>query len=157
MNSHDEMSRREFLRGKAFRGLVGFAISGLEKGVTSLGIVDGAEVSSPSAHKAGAATQLPVMRLDDARQHSRDTRKNNALQGEARAFVNRQHCLAWMNSPCSSCREHCPEPGAIVVEAGRPTVVTEKCTGCRACYDVCPAPVNAIMILPRPQRRSVRG
>jgi Pyruvate/2-oxoacid:ferredoxin oxidoreductase delta subunit len=40
------------------------------------------------------------------------------------------------------------------VEKGIPMVVPEICTGCGICHDVCPAPTNAVLVLPR--RRSPR-
>lgn len=58
-------------------------------------------------------------------------------------------CLAHQGSACSVCRERCPEEGAILVTAGRPTVVAERCTGCGACVAACPAPVNGFDIVPR--------
>jgi ferredoxin len=57
-------------------------------------------------------------------------------------------CLAF-TSICSVCAERCPEPGAIVVEQGRPRVVEQACTGCGECIRVCPAPVNGFQIVPR--------
>jgi Pyruvate/2-oxoacid:ferredoxin oxidoreductase delta subunit len=35
------------------------------------------------------------------------------------------------------------------VEKGIPMVVPEICTGCGICHDVCPAPTNAVLVLPR--------
>lgn len=58
-------------------------------------------------------------------------------------------CLAHRGTTCSTCSERCPVPGAIRVEQGRPTVVADLCTGCGICQYVCPAPVNAIMVLPK--------
>ncbi len=58
-------------------------------------------------------------------------------------------CLAHQGSACSVCKERCPEDGAIRVDAGRPTVVAERCTGCGACVSACPAPVNGFDIVPR--------
>jgi ferredoxin len=57
-------------------------------------------------------------------------------------------CLAHLGTTCSTCRERCPVPGAISVDRGRPTVVPDVCTGCGVCAHVCPAPHNAIAILP---------
>lgn len=58
-------------------------------------------------------------------------------------------CLAWQHSFCTVCTEHCPEPGAIVSEQGRPTVDASACTGCGICVQVCPAPINAFETLAR--------
>lgn len=57
-------------------------------------------------------------------------------------------CLAWQGSFCSTCVERCPIPGAIVMEAGRPRVVAERCDGCGTCVRVCPAPFNAFELRP---------
>jgi ferredoxin len=57
-------------------------------------------------------------------------------------------CLAWQGSFCSTCVERCPIPGAIVMEAGRPRVVDERCDGCGTCVRVCPAPFNAFELRP---------
>jgi ferredoxin len=58
------------------------------------------------------------------------------------------HCLAWQGSFCTTCVERCPIPGAIVMEAGRPRVVAERCDGCGTCVRVCPAPLNAFELRP---------
>jgi Pyruvate/2-oxoacid:ferredoxin oxidoreductase delta subunit len=60
------------------------------------------------------------------------------------------HCLAWQHSFCSVCSEHCPQPGAIVCEQGRPMVAEDACTGCGICVQVCPAPINAFVTVARP-------
>ncbi|MCG8526386.1 MAG: 4Fe-4S binding protein [Opitutales bacterium] len=57
-----------------------------------------------------------------------------------------EQCLAYLNTFCSNCKERCPEPGAIVVELGKPVINSEICTNCGICYEVCPAPINAIAI-----------
>jgi len=69
------------------------------------------------------------------------------------AVIQGRHCLAYRDLMCSTCYEQCPEKGAIVTERGIPRVVTDLCTGCRKCHDVCPAPINAILLIPdkRPQ------
>lgn len=57
-------------------------------------------------------------------------------------------CLAY-RSICTVCSERCPEEGAIRLEAGRPVVVAERCTGCGSCIGSCPAPINGFEVLPR--------
>ncbi len=72
------------------------------------------------------------------------------------AVIQGRHCLAYRELMCSTCFERCPEKGAIVVERGIPQVVTDRCTGCGDCQDVCPAPTNAILMT-RPRTAISRG
>jgi ferredoxin len=65
-------------------------------------------------------------------------------------------CLALTGSFCSTCSERCPVPGAIVVEAGRPRVDEQVCTGCGVCVGLCPAPINGFDIV-LPRREPSRG
>ena len=65
------------------------------------------------------------------------------------AVIAGRNCLAYQNSFCSTCVERCPVPGAIVTERGAPRIDPSACTGCRVCADVCPAPLNAIQLIPR--------
>lgn len=57
-------------------------------------------------------------------------------------------CLSHQNTTCSACVERCPVEGAMTWENGRPVVNPGACTGCGVCQYVCPAPRNAVMILP---------
>jgi len=68
------------------------------------------------------------------------------VMGTAR--IQRQTCIAHQNGFCSACWEQCPVEGAISVENGKPTVVEETCTGCGVCQHVCPAPTNAVLLMP---------
>jgi Pyruvate/2-oxoacid:ferredoxin oxidoreductase delta subunit len=65
------------------------------------------------------------------------------------AVVQGRFCLAYQRSFCSTCSERCPVPGAIRVENGLPRVDSEHCTGCGVCQELCPAPTNAILLIPR--------
>lgn len=65
----------------------------------------------------------------------------NCLNGSGRAA-----------EACTICVEQCPELGAIVVENGMPHVDNFKCTGCGICHYACPAPTNAIAMMPLQQR-----
>lgn len=70
------------------------------------------------------------------------------------AKVVAQTCLAHQGTTCTACSEQCPVPDAIEVVNGKPTVQEEVCTGCGVCRYVCPAPENAILLMPtfvRPQ------
>jgi MauM/NapG family ferredoxin protein len=78
-------------------------------------------------------------------------RRDLPLQmGTARVDVT--ECLAHQHSFCSVCWERCPVPGAIEVREGKPRIVEEHCTGCGVCQHVCPAPHNAILLMPVPAR-----
>jgi len=70
------------------------------------------------------------------------------------ARIQQLDCLAHQGSTCSSCHERCPVPGAISLVGPRPTVVPELCTGCGLCAHVCPAPRNAVIMVPRIDRPS---
>jgi Na+-translocating ferredoxin:NAD+ oxidoreductase RNF subunit RnfB len=67
------------------------------------------------------------------------------------AVIAGRFCLAYQGTHCTSCHDRCPVPGAIVIEQGLPRVVPDVCTGCRICHVVCPAPENAVRIVPRPE------
>jgi Na+-translocating ferredoxin:NAD+ oxidoreductase RNF subunit RnfB len=64
------------------------------------------------------------------------------------AVIQGRFCLAY-TSFCTVCSERCPVPGAMKVENGIPMVVADTCTGCGICHEVCPAPTNAVLVLPR--------
>jgi Pyruvate/2-oxoacid:ferredoxin oxidoreductase delta subunit len=66
------------------------------------------------------------------------------------AIIQGRHCTAPDNY-CSLCVERCPEPGAMTAHDIIPMVVAEVCTGCGICHQVCPAPDNAVLMLPRPE------
>lgn len=69
------------------------------------------------------------------------------------AVIQGRFCLAY-TSFCTVCAERCPVSGAMKVEKGIPMVVSDICTGCGVCHDICPAPTNAVLVLPR--RRTQR-
>jgi Na+-translocating ferredoxin:NAD+ oxidoreductase RNF subunit RnfB len=64
------------------------------------------------------------------------------------AVIQGRHCIA-LTSYCSVCVERCPEPGAIDSRDLMPMIVPDLCTGCGICHQVCPAPTNAVLMLPR--------
>lgn len=64
------------------------------------------------------------------------------------AMITAHLCLAHHGTTCTVCSERCPVQGAISVERGKPTVNEEACTGCGVCRFVCPAPENAILLMP---------
>ena len=67
------------------------------------------------------------------------------------ASINRELCVAEKGTKCGNCARHCPV-GAIKMvkndEGNRiPTVNEERCIGCGACENLCPArPVSAITV-----------
>lgn len=69
------------------------------------------------------------------------------------AVIQGRFCLAY-TSFCTVCAERCPVPAAMKVEKGIPMIMPDTCTGCGVCHDVCPAPTNAVLVIPR--RRSPR-
>lgn len=64
------------------------------------------------------------------------------------AEIRSGYCLAFQGTICTVCSERCPVEGAIEVTSGRPKIVDDRCTGCGVCQYVCPAPYNAVVILP---------
>ncbi len=74
------------------------------------------------------------------------TRLLPPIMGTAR--VTEHLCLAHHQTTCTVCSERCPVEGAIAVRDGKPTVNEDTCTGCGVCRYVCPAPENAILLMP---------
>jgi ferredoxin-type protein NapG len=73
------------------------------------------------------------------------------------AKVTEHLCLAHHGTTCTVCSERCPVEGAIAVNNGKPTVNEASCTGCGVCRYVCPAPENAILLMPSFLRPSPAG
>lgn len=71
------------------------------------------------------------------------------------ARINTMECLAYQRQTCSVCYEQCPVAGAIRLEAGQPVVNADVCTGCGVCAYACPAPRNAIVLMPAAVRPGV--
>ena len=65
----------------------------------------------------------------------------------ALAKVDTVACLAFNGTVCTVCAEHCPVENALTMEAGKPVIHDDICTGCGVCQYVCPAPGNAIILL----------
>lgn len=71
------------------------------------------------------------------------------------ASVKLSRCLA--KTGCTRCVERCPVEGALTWSPlGTPRVDAALCDGCGMCQHICPAPDNAIIILPRPRERDER-
>ncbi len=64
------------------------------------------------------------------------------------AKVTEHLCLAHHGTSCTDCSEHCPVEDAIQVNQGKPTINEDACVGCGVCRQVCPAPENAILLMP---------
>lgn len=64
------------------------------------------------------------------------------------AKITEHLCLAHHSTTCTVCSERCPVEAAIQVADGKPTVDEQVCTGCGVCRYVCPAPENAILLMP---------
>jgi ferredoxin-type protein NapG len=71
-----------------------------------------------------------------------------------KARIDTLNCLPFQGSVCSSCVEACPVPGAMQLNGNKPKIVEEICTGCGVCQFVCPAPDNAILLMPLADRPS---
>lgn len=78
--------------------------------------------------------------------------RDDALVALGTARVQPLDCLNRLGSPCSVCVERCPVPGAISLAGNVPQVNEALCTGCGQCQHVCPAPENAILMLPSTRR-----
>lgn len=74
------------------------------------------------------------------------SRSNPIVMGTAQ--ITPHLCLAHHGTTCTVCSERCPVDGAIEVSQGKPTIREEVCTGCGVCRYVCPAPENAVLLMP---------
>jgi Fe-S-cluster-containing hydrogenase component 2 len=86
--------------------------------------------------------------------------ESGALRSEAAAALGTAHiqpldCLNRLGSSCTVCIERCPVPEALRLVDGVPVVEASLCTGCGQCAYACPAPSNAIAILPSELRPSL--
>jgi MinD superfamily P-loop ATPase len=70
----------------------------------------------------------------------------------ATARIETFSCLAWQGTACTECLDQCPVKHAIALDEGKPRVVDDVCTGCGVCQFVCPAPENAILLMPLSSR-----
>lgn len=73
------------------------------------------------------------------------------------ASITQHLCLAYHGTDCDVCLRQCPVAGAITAINGRPVVNEEVCSGCGVCRFVCPAPENAVLLMPMFQRVRVEG
>ena len=68
----------------------------------------------------------------------------------ALAVIHPETCLAFLGKVCTECVDQCPVTDAMTMEAGKPVINGEACTGCGVCLYVCPAQPNTIELLPIP-------
>ncbi len=66
----------------------------------------------------------------------------------ATARIIKPSCLAYRGTACDECVKACPVDGAIELRGGVPVIHENTCTGCGLCQQVCPAPRNAIAVVP---------
>lgn len=64
------------------------------------------------------------------------------------ARITEHLCLAHHSTTCTVCSERCPIEGVIQVIEGKPRIDENTCTGCGVCRYVCPAPENAVLLMP---------
>ena len=64
------------------------------------------------------------------------------------ATIDSTLCLAFNGTPCDECVERCPVENAITLEAGKPIIHEESCTGCGVCVFMCPGPELTIQLQP---------
>jgi ferredoxin-type protein NapG len=73
------------------------------------------------------------------------------------AWIQAHDCLNALGSTCRTCQEQCPIEGAVTFVGSMPKISTNLCVGCGICHYACPAPQNAIAILPNANRRTPTG
>ncbi|USN99617.1 MAG: 4Fe-4S dicluster domain-containing protein [Phycisphaeraceae bacterium] len=73
------------------------------------------------------------------------------------ARIIRPSCLPYNGTSCDACVQACPVEGAIELRGGVPVIHERVCTGCGLCQQVCPAPRNAVAIIPLGQRPPMPG
>lgn len=62
-------------------------------------------------------------------------RKEEVAMGKA--SIDEYSCMAYGAQFCEQCVRHCPVPGAMYQDEGKPVVDREKCVGCGICENVC--------------------
>lgn len=63
------------------------------------------------------------------------------------AKLDESRCIAFHGQQCQVCLDVCPLPGkAIAIEAGKPRILEDLCTGCGVCSFACVAYPTAIRI-----------
>jgi MauM/NapG family ferredoxin protein len=113
----------------------------------------------PAASRLGAIAGTPTIEADVAACHMCEdfpciaACKPGVLSVEipvimGTAIITAHLCLAHHGTTCTVCSERCPVEGAISATNGKPTIIEQACTGCGVCRYVCPAPENAVLLMP---------
>ena len=114
-------------------------------------------IPAPSRYRQAAGTPMiepvrsPCLMCDDTpcitACEPRVLRQENPIKMGTAKIVP-FHCLSGPPGFCSSCLDQCPVEGAITLQGQFPVIQSQACTGCGVCQHVCPAPTNAVLILP---------
>ena len=74
---------------------------------------------------------------------------NDVMMGKAKLAVDT--CLTHHGQACTVCVEHCPRPGALVLDGphGELRVDEDQCVGCGLCEHYCPTEPTSIRVQPR--------
>jgi MauM/NapG family ferredoxin protein len=74
---------------------------------------------------------------------------NDVMMGKAQLDV--ATCLTHHGQACTACVEHCPRPGALVLDGphGELRVDEQFCVGCGLCEKFCPTEPQSIRVQPR--------
>ncbi len=73
---------------------------------------------------------------------------NDVMMGKA--LVDEAACLTHRGEPCTVCKDHCPQSGALSFDdAGKLRVTEDYCVGCGLCERYCPTEPQAIRVQPR--------
>jgi Na+-translocating ferredoxin:NAD+ oxidoreductase RNF subunit RnfB len=107
------------------------------------------------ADGAPASSLAYDLRMTKADEDAGAPIEGSRVSAEVVAVIQGRRCLA-LTSFCAACVERCPVPGAMHVTNGMPSVVPDVCTGCGICHEVCPAPTNAVLMLPRRKTTSTK-
>jgi ferredoxin-type protein NapG len=76
---------------------------------------------------------------------------NNSEVAMGVAKLDTALCLTHHGQACTVCVEHCPMPGALVLDGphGELRVAEERCVGCGLCVHFCPTEPASIRVQPR--------
>ena len=74
---------------------------------------------------------------------------NDVMMGKAKLSLDT--CLTHHGQACTVCHEHCPRPGALMLDGphGELRVDEDQCVGCGLCEHYCPTEPTSIRVQPR--------